>query len=252
MPRRTRLKPWRGDRWNTFIYGTIERRVRANIDSISAPLGLDDPSERDALVDAITVELRRAWAYLRDVQHAASDQAARHILQALLKADDLVEGVERSDPTVRRLIEEHDWPSRGKVFLEEIVDDPHRLRKAVSRALRATTKSRTSARPKGSIQFAEHVLAKSLARVFERFGGRATRRHEAYGGYEYGPYRDFIEAVLGIIPQHIQRTGSRRQSDTSSADYMVRLSARHVRRTPLKPSVSAAPKGNFLSIIRRH
>ena len=63
MPRRTRLKPWRGERWNSCVYNAIERRVRGNLDQIAAPLGLDDPVELDALVDAVTVELRRAWAY---------------------------------------------------------------------------------------------------------------------------------------------------------------------------------------------
>ena len=77
MPRQTRLNPWRDDRWNSCVYTAIDRRVRAHLDQIAAPLDLDDPVELGALVDAVTVELRRARAYLRDVQHAASDQA-RH------------------------------------------------------------------------------------------------------------------------------------------------------------------------------
>ena len=71
MPRRTRLKPWRGDRWNSCVYNAIERRVRANLDQIAAPLGLNDPVELDALVDAITVDLRRA--YLRGWPKGVSD-----------------------------------------------------------------------------------------------------------------------------------------------------------------------------------
>ena len=130
MPRRTRLKPWRGDRWNRCVYNAIERRVQANLDQIAAPLGLGDPVELDALVDAVTVELRRAWAYLRDVQHAASDQAARHILLELMKANDLVAEVERADPNVRFLIEKSDSEQQ---FLELLVNAPPRLEKAVGR-----------------------------------------------------------------------------------------------------------------------
>jgi hypothetical protein len=252
MPRRTRLKPWRGDRWHGCVYSAIERRVRANLDQISAPLGVDDPTEQAALVEAVTVELRRAWAYLRDVQNAASNPAARHILRELLQAGNLVAEVERADPTVRYLIEIYDWPSRGKGFLEVIQDDPPRLRKAISRALRATMKDRKRGKPKGSIQFSEHVLADGLANVFERFGGRATRRHAAYGGYDYGPFKDFIGTILGIIPQSLQRSSRQRKSDASAVDYMIRLSARHPRRTPQKSSIHAGYKGDLLSIIARH
>jgi len=182
MPRRVQLKPWRGDRWKSYVYHGIERRVRNSLDSIAAPLNLDGSAEQEALVEAVTIELRRAWAYLRDVQSAASDPAALHILKELLRAEDLVTKVEQADPNVRRLIEEYDWFSRGKAFVEEIATDPSRLRKATSRALRAVTKSKTSNRPRGTAQFAEHVLAESLSGVFERFGGRATRRHEGESG----------------------------------------------------------------------
>ena len=247
MPRRVQLKPWRGDRWESYVYRAIERRVRNNIDSIAAPLNLDDSAEQEALVEAVTTELRRAWAYLRDVQSAASDPAALHILKELLRAEDLVTKVEQSDPNVRRLIEEHDWFSRGKAFVEEIATDPVRLRKATSRALRAVTKSNMPNRPRGTAQFAEHVLAESLSIVFERFGGRATRRHES--GDEYGPYREFVRAVLGVVPKRLLRSPGRVGKYRNPLDYMVRLSARHVDRTPQKTSVSAGYKGDLLSIL---
>ena len=231
MPRRTRLKPWRGDRWNSCVYNAIERRVRANLDQIAAPLGLDDPVELDALVDAITVELRRAWAYLRDVQHAASDQAARHILLELMKANDLVVEVERADPNVRFLIEKSDPEQQ---FLELLVNDPPRLEKAVGRALWIVTKDRARGNPKGSIQFAEHVLANSLAKVFQRFGGRPTRKFDPYEDKEYGQFRDFVIAVMKVIPKFLQRSPGRRSSGTSPVDYMVRLATRRLRGTPQK------------------
>jgi hypothetical protein len=249
MPRRVQLKPWRGDRWKSYVYHGIERRVRNSLDSIAAPLNLDGSAEQEALVEAVTIELRRAWAYLREVQSAASDPAALHILKALLRAEDLVTKVEQADPNVRRLIEEHDWFSRGKASLEEIATDPSRLRKATSRALRAVTKSKTPNRPRGTAQFAEHVLAESLSGVFEQFGGRATRRHDAYGGYEYGPYREFVTAVLGVVPKCLLRSPGRIGKYRNPLDYMVRLSARHVDPTPKKPSVSAGFKGDLLSIL---
>ena len=231
MPRRTRLKPWRGDRWNSCVYNAIERRVRANLDQIAAPLGLDDPVELDALVDAITVELRRAWAYLRDVQHAASDQAARHILLELMKANDLVAEVERADPNVRFLIEKSDPEQQ---FLELLVNDLPRLEKAVGRALSVVTKDRQTGRPAGSIRCAEHVLATLLAAVFRRFGGRPVRHSDIEWDYEDGPFREFVEAVMDIVPLFLERTPSQRTPLTRPVDYMVRLATRRLRGTPQK------------------
>ena len=143
MPRRTQLKPWRGDHWKPFVYRSIERRVTKNIKYIAPPIGIDDPTEQEALAEAVTIELRRAWVVLRDVQSAASEPATRKLLYELLRAKDLVMEVERADPTVRRLIEEHDWMERGRGFIESIVTDPTRLRKAVSRALKAVTKKKS-------------------------------------------------------------------------------------------------------------
>jgi hypothetical protein len=249
MPRRTRLKPWRGDHWKPFVYRAIERRVAGNIESIAAPLGIDDPTEREALAEAVTIELRRAWAYLRDVQSAASEPATRKLLYELLRAKDLVMEVERADPTVRRLIEEHDRPSGGKAFLEEIATDSQRLYKATSRALAAITKVKRRGHPAQRGQISEHVLAAVLAKIFERFGGRATRRFDAYGGYEYGPYRDFVVSVLEMVPMQLRRSAGRAKKQRDSVDYMVRLSARHTYRTPKKPSVYAGSGGGLFPII---
>jgi hypothetical protein len=231
MPRRTRLKPWRGDRWNSCVYNAIERRVAQNIEAIGAPLGIDDPTEQAALIEAVTIELRRAWSYLRDVQHAASNQAARHILLELMKTTNLVDAVERADPNVRLLIEKSDSEQQ---FLEVLVNDPPRLAKAVGRALRIVTKDRARGNPKGSIQFAEHILANSLAKVFQRFGGRPTRKFDPYEDKEYGQFRDFVIAVMEVIPKFLQRSPGRRLSSTSPVDYMVRLATRRLRGTPQK------------------
>ena len=231
MPRRTRLKPWRGDRWNSCVYNAIERRVAKNIEAIGAPLGIDDPTEQAALIEAVTIELRRAWSYLRDVQHAASNQAARHILLELMKTTNLVDAVERADPNVRLLIEKSDSEQQ---FLEVLVNDPPRLAKAVGRALRIVTKDRARGNPKGSIQFAEHILANSLAKVFQRFGGRPTRKFDPYEDKEYGQFRDFVIAVMEVIPKFLQRSPGRRLSSTSPVDYMVRLATRRLRGTPQK------------------
>ena len=249
MPRRTQLQPWRGDHWKPFVYRSIERRVTKNIKYIAAPIGIDDPTEQEALAEAVTIELRRAWVVLRDVQSAASEPATRKLLYELLRAKDLVMEVERADPTVRRLIEEHDWVERGRGFIESIVTDPTRLRKAVSRALKAVTKKKVSGRPSGTVQFSERVLAESLAQVFERFGGRATRRFDADAENEYGPYRDFVTSVLVIVPMQLRRSAGRAKKQRDSVDYMVRLSARHTYRTPKKPSVYAGSGGDLFSII---
>ena len=249
MPRRTRLKPWRGDRWNNCVYNAIERRVAKNIEAIGVPLGIDDPTEQVALIEAVTIELRRAWAYLRDVQSAASEQKARHFLEKIFRSRDIAEAIDRADPTVRYLIEQHDWPSRGKAFIEEIVEDAVRARKSVSRALTTVLQADVHHRPKGTSQFSEHVLAEGLARIFERFGGRATRRFDAYGGYEYGPYRDFVAFVLEIVPKGLKRSPGSGKIDRDPVDYMVRLSARHVRGTPQKPHKYAKSEGDLFSII---
>ena len=226
MPRRVQLKPWRGDRWESYVYRAIERRVRNNIDSIAAPLNLDDSAEQEALVEAVTTELRRAWAYLRDVQSAASDPAALHILKELLRAEDLVTKIEQSDPNVRRLIEEHDRPSRGRAFIEEIANDPHRLRKATSRALAATTKVKKRGRPRHSGQIAEYALAESLTNVFRRFGGRPVRHRDINHDEEDGHFFEFVYAVMEIVPYHIERSIGRRRPFSRPIEYMIRSATR--------------------------
>ena len=249
MPRRTRLKPWRGDRWNSCVYNAIERRVAQNIEAIGAPLGIDDPTEQAALIEAVTIELRRAWAYLRDVQSAASEPATRHILKELLRTKDLVKEVERSDPTVRYLIEKHDWPSRGKAFIDEIARDPKRLSKATARALKATTVNKRRGHPNHQEQFSEHVLAAGLAKIFERFGGRVTRRVDILDSHEYGPYREFVVSVLQLVPDFLKRSPGRSKIYRNPVDYMVRISVGKINRIPKKPSVYAASEGDLFSIV---
>jgi hypothetical protein len=228
MPRRTRLKPWRGDRWQAVVYRAIERRVAGNIESIAAPLGIDDPSEREALVEAVTIELRRAWAYLRDVQSAASEAAARHILKELLRAKDLVMEVERADPTVRRLIEQHDPSIRGEGLLEEMANDPERLRKATEQALQTTTEVRQRGRPKYSTQISEYVLAEALAKIFRRFGGRPVR-HMDDDTQEDGPFFEFVYAVMDIVPYYVERSLGRRYPFSRPIDYMIRQATQRER-----------------------
>jgi len=231
MPRRTRLKPWRGDRWNSCVYNAIERRVAKNIEAIGAPLGIDAPTEQAALIEAVTIELRRAWSYLRDVQHAASNQAARHILLELMKTTNLVDEVERADPNVRLLIEKSDSEQQ---FLEFLVNDPPRLKRAVGRALRMVTQNQKTGRPAGSIRFAEHVLATSLAAVFRRFGGKPVRHSDIEWDHEDGPFREFVEAVMDIVPLFLERTPSQRAPLTRPVDYMIRLATRRLRGAPQK------------------
>lgn len=249
MPRRTRLKPWRGDRWNSCVYNAIERRVAQNIEAIGAPLGIDDPTEQGALIEAVTIELRRAWAYLRDVQSAASEQKARYVLEKILRSSDIEKAIDRSDPTVRYLIEQHDWPSRGKAFIEEIVEDAARARKSVSRALTAVLKADVHHRPTGTSQFSEHVLAEGLADVFGRFGGRVTRRVDTLDSHESGPYREFVVSVLQLVPDSLKRSPGKSKINRNPVDYIVRLSIRHVRGTPQKPHKSAKSEGDLFSIV---
>jgi hypothetical protein len=232
MPRRYRLKPWHGDRWEAFVHNAIERRVFSHLDAIASPLGIDDPTEQKALGDAVTVEMRRAWSYLRDVQSAPSEQMATHVLEELLKIEEIAIAVEHCDPTTRYLLERYDWPSRGKIFIEQISDDPQRLSKAAQRALNAARDAKVRHRPPGTKNFAEHVFADGLARVFHRFGGRVGRRVNPYSGHEYGPYRAFVASVIALVPKRIARWSVSKRAGRDPVDYIVRLSTRHRRFIP--------------------
>ena len=67
--------------------------------------------------------------------------------------------------------------------------------------------------PPGIKDFASDQLAKKLADVYERFSGQAAMRRvlvderkTSESHVEYGPFKEFIDEVLSIIPRKLRQT----------------------------------------------
>ena len=238
MPRTQNHKTWRGDQWKPFVHRAIYRRIQNHLDEICRPLGLSEPTEKEALAADLTTELRRAWSYLRDVQNAASDPGIRKILLKLVQADNLPDRCTEIDPNARSLIE--DCYPGGRTPLEEGVKDLPQLERAVVRALRVVTKNKRDGRPLGSIQVAQHVLARSLATIYARFTGRLpTRHYDPATGTEQGPFFDFVTTVMDLVPPFLRRAtkyahDSRYANYKKSIDYIVRLAIASSKKNPRK------------------
>lgn len=201
-------------------------------------MGISEPTEKEALAGSLTTELRRAWSYLRDVQNAASDPGIRKILLKLVQADNLPDRCAQLDPNARSLIE--DCYPGGRTPLEEGVKDLPQLKQAVVRALRVVTKNKRNGRPLGSIQVAQHVLARSLATIYARFTGRLpTRHYDPATGTEQGPFFDFVATVMDLVPPFLRRAtkyahDSRYANYKKSIDYIVRLAIASSKKNPRK------------------
>ena len=238
MTRTRNHNTWRGDQWKPFVHRAIHRRIQKNLDEICQPLGISDPTEKEALAAGLTTELRRAWSYLRDVQNAASDPGVRKILLKLVQADKLPDRCEQVDPSARSLIE--DCYPGGRTPLEEGVKDLPQLRRAVERALRVVTTNKRNGRPLGSIQVAQRALARSLATIYTRFSGRLpARHHDPATGTEHGPFFDFVASVMDLVPPFLRRATKyahdpRYANYRKSVDYIVRLAVTSSKKNPRK------------------
>ncbi len=251
-------KGWRGDRWSPVIGHAIDRRLRKRRNRIAELLAIDldeqewrnnpvdfpdDPDMSrearfmkwretpptsgslvyriDLAIEEITGELRRCWGLLRDVNCARSSaQVYRRLEHIVDHADDVVELFEESDPESKAIIEDH-YPG-GWLSLESSESDRQKLLDAV-RAAKATLPPPTRGRPAGTSDFASEKLASALADIYRRHSGDTPARRVAQdrgsGRLEYGPFKDFVEQIVSVIPDRLRRSG---KGGLKGIDYLVR------------------------------
>lgn len=94
-------------------------------------------------------------------------------------------------------------------------------RVAVTRQDRLAPTKRRRGRPVGSANWAQRQLALGLATIWADHGGkRPTRRFDAIGERgAYGPYREFVIAVLDMVPRALRIT---RKGGIPDVEWLVR------------------------------
>lgn len=239
-------KGWRGDRWSPVIGHAIDRRLRKRRNRIAELLAIDldeqewrnDPVEYpddpdispearfmewrktppksgslvdriDLAIEEISGELRRCWGLLRDVNCARSTaQVYRRLEHIVDHADHVVELFEDSDPETKAIIENH-YPG-GWLSLESSEPDRQKLLDA-ARAVKAMLPPPSRGRPAGTSDFASEKLASALADIYRRHSGDTPARRvvqdKGSGRPEYGPFKDFVEEIVSVIPDHLRRSG---------------------------------------------
>ncbi len=175
----------------------------------------------DLAIEEITGELRRCWGLLRDVNRALSDaQVYRRLEHIVAHADHVVELFEESDPETKAIIEDH-YPG-GWLSLESSEPDGQKLLDAV-RAAKATVPPPSRGRPAGTGDFASAKLASALAEIYRRHSGNTPARRVAQdrgsGQLEYGPFKDFVEEIVSIIPHRLRRS---EKGGLKGIDHLVR------------------------------
>jgi len=228
---------WRGDQWNQTVGNAIDRRLNAHRVRLAELLDIDltdaegigatvdnlVPAIRyriDIALEEIAGELRRCWSLLRDVNRAASAAQLHHTLRALrADLDQAVDMIDRLDPETRGTID--DFYPGGWLAIETSVPDKDQLAAAIDKALDATP-APSVGRPTGTRDEAGQRLAIELAQIYQSYKEeRPTRRNpRETGGEEYGPYKDFVEEVMSIVPRLLRQTS---KGGFKSVDHMVRI-----------------------------
>lgn len=251
-------KSWRGDRWSPAIGHAIDRRLQRRRNRIAELLAidlderewrkdpvdfLDDPDMSrearfmkwrqtppksgslvfriDLAIEEIAGELRRCWGLLRDVNRARSTaQVYRRLEHIVAHVDHAGELYEESDLKTQAIIEEH--YAGGWLSLETGKPDRQKLLDAVW-AAKATLPTPSRGRPAGTRDFASEKLASALADIYRRHRGDAPARRVAQdrgsGRLEYGPFKDFVEETVSIIPDRLRRSG---KGELKGIDHFVR------------------------------
>lgn len=175
----------------------------------------------DLAIEEISGELRRCWGLLRDVNRARSSaQVYRRLEYIVDHASDVVALFEESDPATKAIIEDH-YPG-GWLSLETSEPDRQRLLGAV-RAAKAMLLPASRGRPAGTSDFASQRLAIALADIYRRHSSDTPARRVALdsgsGRLEYGPFKDFVDEIVSVIPDRLRRSG---KGGRKGIDHFVR------------------------------
>lgn len=216
------------DGWDPWVLDQIERRVAKHFDDLLTTLGLYEYRYTSLTVvedafEGITEALWRGYAYLRNSNQGLSIPRIRKELERLLEDPaSIVENMHQADSRVRAAVM-LSWPG-GRLLSEAAICDQSACDTAVRNALASLPKSGRG-RPKGSKDEATAVFARILAETYYALtGDKPTRRVHSDTGREYGPFRDFVEAVVQLIPRRIHRgLHPHSLSTTKGIDHIVRL-----------------------------
>lgn len=240
-----RTKPslgWRGDNWSPVIGNAIERRLKARRARLAELLDIDikdrefqclpgDPGNGryiyriDLAIDELTRELRTCWSLLREVNRAASSAQVYRTLEAIAaEPTNFVDPSQRIDPETWGWIEDH-YPG-GWMALDQGPVEPALLRDAAGQALRELP-APGRGRPRGKPDVAARKLAEALAETYAGHAVARPTRHKAWlsGEEEYGPYRDFVEEVMSVVPDRLRTT---KMGGLKSVDHLVRIGVEHI------------------------
>jgi plasmid stabilization system protein ParE len=180
----------------------------------------------DLAMEELAGELRRCWALLRDVNRAGSSAqvyGTLQVIEASPRAFADLDALYRIEPETRALIEDY-YPG-GWIALEQAPIDAEALSQAVRDALASISKPGRG-RPHGTKDFAGERLAIGLATIYAEYREPPVRRVLVEHGIEYGPFKNFVEDVVSIIPRRLRRTG---KGAIKSVDHLVRIGVEHIK-----------------------
>ena len=267
---RTRpIRGWRGDRWGRVMSKAIDRRLQPRRERFASLLdiGLDErewrnqpsdfpsdpnltPGERyvrwreipptegrqvyriDLALEELGDALRECWGILRDVNRAGSRERVFRTLEAVERAPAKYAHIDRLrglGPRTLSLIEDN-YPGNWMALEKDAIDTEH-LREAAQVARKSLPRP-TRGHPTWAEDLASRKLSQRLAEIFGTYTGTVpTRRvRPELGAPEYGPFREFVEEIVAIMPVRLRRTS---KGGVKNVDYLVRMGVEHVK--PPKP-----------------
>ena len=237
MPRNTLpLTNWHGDTWSPVIGHAIDRKLIKNWDEIAniirpiyeknlTEYEINQPAtqwafqiEFNALIQDLSNALRRAWGILRDVNRAGSDAQIYHTLEALIREPEkILSSIWSIDLATRSLIEDH-HPDGPLALEDKSIDAEHTIA-ACNEALRSLPSPKPS-RPKGTQNYAQRHLATALAEIYARHVAKPTRIFDSDKNVLRGPFKDFVQVIMDIIPMQLKR---KQDGRTRLVDHMVQI-----------------------------
>lgn len=221
MPRHTHpLITWHGNQWHKSTSDAIERKVQKIGPEIGVILALDDPTELADLLQGVVTALLRAWAFLRDVNRAATKPQLLSTLNDLLaKPDILAKRIWNIDPRTRTRIEKHYYS--GQIPLESCALDESALL-AAAKAARETLRPPARGHPRSAINTAGLCLSHELAILYcSSTGNPPTRTVSTSSPYvERGTFHRFVALIFEQMPPIFRKT---KKGGPKSIDWLVRV-----------------------------
>jgi hypothetical protein len=175
------------------------RRVDTQRVELAQALNLDDESEIATAVEDISHVIYSALLVFREVDRLASEAKQRQALQRLLKAPTLTLALlDKEDARVVNRIALH-LPKRVELP-KGFEPSPDQIKTAIAAAV-ATLGPKKKGRSPGTMSLAQRQFALGLAVTWVNYRGLPpTRRYDFYKKKEYGPFFDFVELVLSLLP----------------------------------------------------